>query len=155
MQRTNIMQYQFPQKSDQNNPFVGCFFIQYKQEPFCLPGKCEEHTFLPKPIVRFDSNKYRNMYFFGSKASKSGIFKKREATHWAIVDQTTDTILMSDEIIHGNENKKVQINRQPFQWEDQTWFFTISFTPTYINFKISPHESFVKSLMASAAIDKD
>jgi len=148
-------QYQFPQKLDPNNPFDKCFFIQYQQAPFCVPGTCQEHTFLPKPVERIDSKQYRNMYFFSSRASKSGIFKKKEATHWAIIDQSTlpGKIIMSDEIIHDNERKEVQINRMPFQWEDQTWFFTISFTPTFINYKISPHESFVKSLMASAAID--
>jgi hypothetical protein len=145
------MQYTFPSKSDPNNPFAGCFFIQYKEQPFCIPGKCEEHTYLPKPIVRFDSKQYRNMHFFGSKASKSGIFKKPEATHWAIVDQHTDRILISDTIIHNNDSKQFQYKGFPFKWEDETWFFTISFTPSFINYKISSHESFMKSLMASAA----
>jgi hypothetical protein len=145
------MQYQFPPKLDHNNSFAGCFFIQYKEQPFCVPGKCEEHTYLPKPVDRFDSKQYRNMYFFGSKASKSGIFKKAEATHWAIVDQQTDRILISDKIIHDNQTKQFQYKSFPLVWEDQTWFFTISFTGSFINYKISPHESFVKSLMASAS----
>lgn len=149
------MQYTFPQKLDPNNPFDGCFFIQYQEAPFCTPGKCEEHTFLPKPVQRIDSKQYRNVYFFSSKASRSGIFKKKEATHWAIVDKTTNKFIMSDKIIHDNERKEVQINRMPFQWEDQTWFFTISFTPTFINYKISPHESFTKSLMAALAMEQN
>ena len=148
------MQFTFPNSHifDENNIFDGCFFLQYQEAGFCEPGTCEQHTFLPKPVERIDSKRYRNMFFYSSQASRSGIFKKPEATHWGIYYLPARTFLISDVIVHSDE-KVVQHRGTPIQWEDQQFYLKLHFTAKYINYKITPYQSFTKALMASAAID--
>lgn len=139
-------------KEQIDNPFYGCFFIQYQEAGFCTPGTCEEHTFLPKPIVRVDSKKYRNMYFFSSQASKSGIFKKPQATHWGIYDLPNHKLLFSDVMIHDNTDKVYQHTVTEFKHDDQTFYLKVRFTSTFMDYKITPHKTFTDALRVSAAI---
>lgn len=148
------MEFTFPNnRLDDNNIFYGCFFLQYQEAPFCVPGSCPEHTYLPKPVERIDSKRYRNMFFYSSPSSKSGIFKKPEATHWGIYSLPDRKFLISDVIVQDNLTKFSQHTSTVIKWEDQIFYLKLNFTPKYINYKISPYPTFTKALMASAAID--
>lgn len=152
------MEFTFPttksksKPTKKSNPFYGCFFLQYQEAPFCLPGTCEEHTFLPKPVERIDSKRYKDMYFYSSKASRSGIFKKPEATHWGLYHLPTQTFLFSDVIVHDNQIKVHQHKSTVLTYDGDEYYLKVNFTPKFITYSISEHPSFTKALMAALAV---